>query len=757
MLEGMMASVDSQAGGLALAGIMDVLGSLKNYLLIFIGFSLVIFFHELGHFVAAKLCGVRVHKFAIGFGRELIGFTKGETRYSFNALPLGGYVKMLGQEDFEIDKSSELAVKDDPRAFTNKPVGLRMIIVSAGVFMNVVFAALLFMLVFMIGIKSNPAEVGWIKPGSPAEQIGLRLGDRIVEVNGDRISDQNDLRVAIMLADPDRPVQIAYERKDPTSGEVRREQVSARLERDEDQNVLQLGVAPAVDTTIGLIIPEPTLPPDDQLKVGDEILAVNGQPVQDFLQVNFMVADLQGQFADLRVRRAVTDSADGEAVYEEKDVKWRARLTFQPEGKGQEATAHLLGLMPRVRLAYLLEGERLQQAGLKSGDVVARWGNQVAPRLEEINKSVEENPETNIPVTVLRYENGNTTTVKVDVRPKVPGLLFKRRPTVGIGVPGQEDDRIVVADIVTKSLAGVATPAAPLKGIVPRGAEITRVNGEPVASWSDLVRKFVALAGTEVKLSWTYEGQPESVATIRVPKALGTTFEFPAARLITSIDGKSRVEIENNGRRTSVPVNHWQGAAAVLKESVGRTVEVCYFDLATRESFKNEFAVTEDVLDPWPMRIEFGMGGDVLPNYKLVMVRETNPVKAMMIGVNKTYYFIVQVYVMMKRMIVTRSMGLEQVSGPVGIIKMGSDVAGMGIPSLMYFLALISANLAVINFMPLPIFDGGVFVFLLIEKIKGKPVSIKVQVATQIIGLTLIIGVFLFVTFQDIAKMLGWV
>lgn len=753
----MMASLDSQAGGLALAGIMDVLGSLKNYLLIFIGFSLVIFFHELGHFVAAKLCGVRVHKFAIGFGRELFGFTKGETRYSFNALPLGGYVKMLGQEDFEIDKSSELAVKDDPRAFTNKPVGLRMIIVSAGVFMNVVFAALLFMLVFMLGFPSVPAEVGWIKPGSPAEQMGLRLGDRFVEVNGDRISDYNDLRFAIMLAAPDKPVQIVYERKDPTTGEVRREQAGVRLERDEDQNVLQLGVQPAVDTTVGLIIPEPTLPPDDQLKVGDEILAVNGQRVQNFLQVNFMVADLHGRFADLRVRRAVEGSAGGEPVYEENDVKWRARLTFAPEGKGQEATAHLLGLVPRARLAYLLEGERLEQAGLKSNDVIVRWGNQVAPRLDEINKSVEENPETNIPVTVLRYENGNSTTVTVDVRPKVPGLLFKRRPTVGIGVPGQEDDRIVVADIVDKSLAGVATPAAPLKGVVPRGAEITKVNGEPVASWGDLVRKFIALAGTEVTLSWTYENQPESVATLRVPKALGTTFELPSARLITSIDGKSRAEIEVNGRRTSAPVNHWQGAAEVLKESVGKTVEVCYFDLATRESFKKEFAVTEDVLDPWPLRVEFGMFGDVLANYKRILIRETNPVKAMMIGVNKTYYFIMQVYVTMQRMIVTRSMGLEQVSGPVGIIKAGSDMAGLGLPALMYFLALISANLAVINFMPLPIFDGGVFVFLLIEKIKGKPVSIKVQVATQIIGLTLIIGVFLFVTFQDIAKMLGWV
>ena len=83
---------------------------------------------------------------------------------------------------------------------------------------------------------------------------------------------------------------------------------------------------------------------------------------------------------------------------------------------------------------------------------------------------------------------------------------------------------------------------------------------------------------------------------------------------------------------------------------------------------------------------------------------------------------------------------------------MGSSFAATSMPLLMYFLALISANLAVINFMPLPIFDGGLFVFLLIEKIKGRPISLRVQVVTQVIGLVLIVGIFLYVTAQDLMK-----
>ena len=123
----------------AQSGLLGFWSAAWPYLLMVLGFSVIIFVHELGHFLAAKWAGVRVERFAIGFGREVSGFTWGETRYSFNILPLGGYVKMLGQEDFD-DKSNELLFKDDPRSFINKSVSRRMAIVSAGVVMNVLFA-----------------------------------------------------------------------------------------------------------------------------------------------------------------------------------------------------------------------------------------------------------------------------------------------------------------------------------------------------------------------------------------------------------------------------------------------------------------------------------------------------------------------------------------------------------------------------------------------------------------------------------------
>ncbi|MFQ5495066.1 MAG: site-2 protease family protein, partial [Phycisphaerae bacterium] len=106
-MHGLMAHASWADGLVALAGPLRVLDGIWPYVVILLGFSLIVFVHELGHFSVAKWAGVKVERFAIGFGRELFGFTRGETRYSFNILPLGGYVKMLGQEDFD-DKSKEL-------------------------------------------------------------------------------------------------------------------------------------------------------------------------------------------------------------------------------------------------------------------------------------------------------------------------------------------------------------------------------------------------------------------------------------------------------------------------------------------------------------------------------------------------------------------------------------------------------------------------------------------------------------------------
>jgi regulator of sigma E protease len=139
----------------------------------------LVFFHELGHFVVAKLCGVKVLKFSLGFGPKLFSFTRGETEYRVGALPLGGYVKMLGELP-----GVDVAPEDAPRAFSAKPLAARTAIVLAGPVFNFIFAFFVYFFMFMGGQKMGDTRLGVVTVGDPAWEAGLRAGDRIVAVDG---------------------------------------------------------------------------------------------------------------------------------------------------------------------------------------------------------------------------------------------------------------------------------------------------------------------------------------------------------------------------------------------------------------------------------------------------------------------------------------------------------------------------------------------------------------------------------------------
>ena len=143
--------------------------------LVVLGLGFVIFIHELGHFATAKWCDVHVTTFSIGFGPALPGcsWQKGETTYKIAILPLGGFVQMVG-EGAENEEN-----EDDPRSFKNKTVLQRMIIISAGVVMNVLLGAICFITVYRLhGVERPPAVVWKIDPGSPAWLKGVRTGSR---------------------------------------------------------------------------------------------------------------------------------------------------------------------------------------------------------------------------------------------------------------------------------------------------------------------------------------------------------------------------------------------------------------------------------------------------------------------------------------------------------------------------------------------------------------------------------------------------
>jgi len=161
--------------------------------------------------------------------------------------------------------------------------------------------------------------------------------------------------------------------------------------------------------------------------------------------------------------------------------------------------------------------------------------------------------------------------------------------------------------------------------------------------------------------------------------------------------------------------------------------------------------VRSDNLDPWQLRVayiydnaDFEIATDV--------VRCGNPLAALKMGIHDVKRVVVQAYQSMIQM-AQRRVGTENVSGPIGIVKAGMEYARIGIADLLFFLALLSVNLAVLNLLPIPILDGGHLLFLLVEKIKGSPVSFNVRLYTGLIGLAAILLIGLFVTIQDIASL----
>lgn len=165
---------------------------------------LLIFVHELGHFLVAKKLGVGVEKFSLGFGPKIFGKKIGETEYLLSVVPLGGYVKLSGE-----DPSEEC--EDKERSFTEASVWRRLAIVSAGPIANLLFAVFIFTLVYMIGVPSLSAEIGKVRVESPAMKAGLMVKDKIIAINESKISLWEELR-NIVHNSPNKKLVFKVER-----------------------------------------------------------------------------------------------------------------------------------------------------------------------------------------------------------------------------------------------------------------------------------------------------------------------------------------------------------------------------------------------------------------------------------------------------------------------------------------------------------------------------------------------------------------
>lgn len=212
--------------------------------------GVLIFAHEFGHFIMAKKSGVGVLKFSLGFGPKIFGKKIGETEYLLSAIPLGGYVKLLGESDVE-----GLSEVEQQRSFSKQPVFKRIMIVAAGPAFNFLLAIVIFTIVYLAGVPTLTSEIGTVQENSAAYEAGLKQGDVIITIDGERISQWNRLAETIS-ASAGRVLKISFDR----NGVVQDLTVKPKLQKSknifgEEVDSYKLGIAPSPKTVIERLSP----------------------------------------------------------------------------------------------------------------------------------------------------------------------------------------------------------------------------------------------------------------------------------------------------------------------------------------------------------------------------------------------------------------------------------------------------------------------------------------------------------------------
>ncbi len=272
------------------------------YFLVVIG--ILVFVHELGHFIMAKRAGVRVEKFSLGMGPKLFGYRKGETEYIISALPLGGYVKMAGENPDEEPTGA-------PDEFQSKTVWQRAKIAFTGPFTNILLAFMVMPLVFMVGTYvEGPAKVGYVEKDSPAERAGFHAGDVIEKINGRGIADWTKA-LTLIAVNPDTDITVLLDRDGEKKTLVLRPEAATEL------MIGTSGLVPDMPAEIGRL--KPGFPAEKAgVAVNDKIISVDDRTIYHWNQFSSLVKESGGKRLLLAVERsgkrmsiAVTPVQDG--------------------------------------------------------------------------------------------------------------------------------------------------------------------------------------------------------------------------------------------------------------------------------------------------------------------------------------------------------------------------------------------------------------------------------------------------------------
>ncbi len=698
------------------------------------GLGFVIFVHELGHFLVAKACGVKCEKFYVGFDVPIkLGWGKfgiqlpasiwkrkwGETEYGIGMIPLGGYVKMLGQDDnpgrqAEMARMAKQAAAEkkqqapgsevasaaeavsagaeakqegaenfvyDPRSYMAKPVWKRMLIISAGVAMNILFAFIFAMIAFGMGVSYTRCDVAYVLPDSPCWNANFRPGYRFVEINGVKNPRFKDLRQEVILAAKGGvPATVEFRDAD---GNVKQQKIvlKPKLDPESGRKIAMIGMSP---------MPLLKLEEGNVARNGwaaskakgflanDTIVAVGGKPVSDYVEFSKVLAQNADQPLDITVERnkPVSDSEmPGSAGTE--------RVTI----KVAPMRLRRLGCVMTMGPVLAVQADSPAAiAGIKPGDeIVTINGEPVGDPIDLPEK--------------LRRHAGET------IRVVVRRIVDKASAELEFNVPSRQVGwyarLIEVMELPTLGIAYTVTPT--VQSIDPDSAAV----GKDIKPGDKVV---------EVQL-------------------------MPA-------DDKRDEELETFGALKPIPVG---GAEGISWPDLVFMMQSAQPDTAVNLTVERGAKTHTVEIVPQVSDDSFYADRGFQFVGETDIMRAHSIGEAMSLGLRETKYAMLAVYRFLHKLL-SGGISPRLLGGPGTILAAAGMSAKLGFADFLIFLTLLSANLAVVNFLPIPVLDGGHMVFLILEGIFRRPVSEKVVIPLTYLGLFLILGLMVFVIGLDVNR-----
>lgn len=718
-----------------------------------LGIGFVIVIHELGHYLAAKWAGVRVHTFSLGFGPVILRKTVGETDYVLSLLPFGGYVAMQEESD------------GSGRSMQEVSAGWQAVILFAGVFFNLVSSFLLLLCLAWYGMPHIPPVVGAIHPEvrsangelvpSPAERLGLLSGDRVLSINGEAVRTFDGILVSSIAAG-NEDLHLVIERRGqrldlPAPGQPR---VQAIYDREQGRPLL--GFEPAKSNLVQVAVG----PGTEDLGSGWKLLAVDGIDTTGTWEHAFdgLLRERLGQEVVLRLGR-------GEETKELRGV-WT----------GSPGEAHQVASGWPTVLGEIMPGPG-SEAGLRTGDVVLAVDGNAIGGSGELRGRIARSAGAPVRLDLRRRDpSGHWTTQSITVQARHDErtgrpLIGMSMGLLGIGVmQGLRPD-------LPLTQAGLADGDAVLAmADIPRGKELPQKEPSPFAllrlppgqdrliplADADWQRLRVELSPSVFVKFLGVDADPSVVSKLAGARILGRTGtgDTEVLRTNTFTLGEDGVQV--------IRAEH-----AIAVAALPAAVQEALRGLAVGEWI----ADTEGIDHEGRRCLVVRAGLDLLEPQRLVVTPRT-PGLALAFRMEEVPYpltswtdafglagwrsmdMVVQTGRILSSFFKSAEAGgvdaSKSLHGPIGIFtELKARQEHSGFASFLNLVAMLGLNLFIINLLPIPIADGGRLLLVGIEAVMRRPVPARAVNLLNNIGLLAIIGLMLFVVGVDILRVMG--